>query len=1313
MKSKHLLLLMLLALFAPWAVKAQETLTVYGDGTQTTNAYVPMFGGYFDDFTKSEFVIPAAKLEDMEGGTITSMKFYISSVATYGNGWANTHQVVFLKEIASTTLSAYSGMDGATIVFDGMFTVPASTDTEFEIEFTANTYEYQGGNLLVGIYNTDDGDYRTVNWYGESVTGASGGSSNGNSLDAITFTQRNFIPKTTFTYTAGSGVDCEKPETLEYSNVTSSSVDLTGTGGSGSYEVQYKKDSDQEWTVAYYDTYHTTRTINNLEPATNYQARVQSLCEGEEIDPETGDHVIIGSGWKTVSFTTPCDAVTTFPWSEDFESYNAGDFNAICWVNEHISGNGTQIFKVNTSTLGNNSTHQLQLPDMSNGTMTKLRLPLMTLPTGDSYLFSIDVYRNASGSSYTSEGVRVFASTNGEIEGATELGFLYRNFTQTDGGVVTAETSTGWYTYEFPIPMTGTCYIVLRGESQYGSATYMDNFKVKKILPCVKPSDPTFVSSTTTSATLSWTNGAEGQTAWQIAYSTNPNFNPDEVTPVDVTSNPGTINDLTAATTYYAYVRANCGDLGYSEWSTAYCQFATKCEAITELDENFDSYSGTTSGTTNNLPLCWNYINTSTNSTYKGYPVVYNYQSGSHSGNNHLRFLSYRYNNNVGETTSDPQPQYAILPQLENVSGLRMKLYARANSTSTNYDATFHVGIMSDPADVNTFVEIGTGYTPTSTTYELFTIPFNTYSGNGSYIAIMVEAAEGTSTYTSYYKSVFIDDITVEPIPSCVDPSGLDVVANSITPNSVQLTWTAGGTETAWDIYCTTSAEAPTATTTPTVTGTTDNPCTVSGLNASTHYYAYVRARCSDSDQSPWSAAKEFDTECETVTTFPFSQDFNSLTVANTIPLCWDNNDGTTTSPSYKWCYNSGTGQGGTTGTGHNSTNCIRFESYNNSSNNTNFLKTPVMNFPAGKIMQLNFWYKNPAGGDFSVFISTDGGVTYTTALATNLRYQSSWAEKEIVLNDYVGTENVVIVFKGTSNYGNGDAYIYLDDVVIAEAPTCIKPSNLACDSKTAHTATLSWTNGEEGQNAWQIAYSTTSDFNPDEVTPVDVTTNPATIEGLSQSTTYYAYVRANCGNEDGVSAWCNTKLTFTTLAGNVTPTGLAVAPASITSSQATASWTGVATNDLHESYDIYYATSDVTSVPETPAAPNLISGITATSQVISGLNPETSYKVWVRDNCGTDGYSNWSSAVTFSTVSACQTPDGLAESNVTNNSATITWNTYGLTDFNLRYSTDGTTWTTVENVTSPYTFPNRLPSASAGHLRRNMVNRVELQNGM
>jgi hypothetical protein len=37
----------------------------------------------------------------------------------------------------------------------------------------------------------------------------------------------------------------------------------------------------------------------------------------------------------------------------------------------------------------------------------------------------------------------------------------------------------------------------------------------------------------------------------------------------------------------------------------------------------------------------------------------------------------------------------------------------------------------------------------------------------------------------------------------------------------------------------------------------------------------------------------------------------------------------------------------------------------------------------------------------------------------------------QIELNDYVGAQDVVITFAGTSNYGSGDAFIYLDDVTL------------------------------------------------------------------------------------------------------------------------------------------------------------------------------------------------------------------------------------------------------------------------------------------
>ena len=148
-------------------------------------------------------------------------------------------------------------------------------------------------------------------------------------------------------------------------------------------------------------------------------------------------------------------------------------------MNEHLEGSGSYFFEVITITNDNNSTNQLRLHDMSSGTLTKLMLPGMTLPNAN-FQFSIDVYRSSSYSAYTTEGIRVFASADGEIEGATELAFIPRVYSASSD-VIPAENEAGWYTYNLPIGMSGTCYIIIRGESKYGTATYMDNFAVTEI----------------------------------------------------------------------------------------------------------------------------------------------------------------------------------------------------------------------------------------------------------------------------------------------------------------------------------------------------------------------------------------------------------------------------------------------------------------------------------------------------------------------------------------------------------------------------------------------------------------------------------------------------------------------------------------------------------------------------------------------------------------------------------------------------------------------------------------------------------------
>ena len=493
---------------------------------------------------------------------------------------------------------------------------------------------------------------------------------------------------------------------------------------------------------------------------------------------------------------------------------------------------------------------------------------------------------------------------------------------------------------EIEIP-AGSYKLVLAWKNDYSGGSQepaaLDNFSVRTIT-CSKPTNLQAANLTATSADITWTSEQENI---QLVYSTEASFNPDEAEIINVTANPFTLNTLTEQTNYYVYVRAICGEGEYSAWS-AKLAFATKssCETPTNLNaneittssaaiswekygnesfnlrysedgenwtvepavacpytiiglnantaysvqvqpvcaeadvwsaamifrtdceslvidengwnENFDgiTLSSAYEPSVRTMPSCWSAINTSTSSTYGVYPTVYYYSYTNYASStpNSLRFHSY--------SSSDPQDQYAVLPQMDAVNTLRMSFKARAYSTS--YDASFIVGVMSDPADTATFVPVAT-CKPTTTSYSDFLVAFNSYAGDGKYIAIKMEKANSSTSY----RGVYIDNIHVELIPSCVELS--DVAVSNITATTAQISWTNGSEDqSAWQIALGTEASFDKDAVTPVEADA--NPFTLTGLTPETTYYIYVRANCGEGDFSVWTARKSFRTvsTCQT-----------------------------------------------------------------------------------------------------------------------------------------------------------------------------------------------------------------------------------------------------------------------------------------------------------------------------------------------------------------------------------------------------------------------------------------------------------------
>ncbi len=192
---KKFLLLVAAVVACALGMAAQQTLTIYEDGGSTSK-YVPIYGFYCDDFLKCEFVVPATDLTAMKDNDIKQLTWYLSTAPT-GNGWGNANFQIFMKEIDATTLTEFTGTEGATVVYEGPLDVVGKD--ELNIELTT-PYAYGGGNLLIGVYNTVDGSYMSAEFKGKYVEGASVQGYNGSSLESVSATQRDFIPTTKFTY---------------------------------------------------------------------------------------------------------------------------------------------------------------------------------------------------------------------------------------------------------------------------------------------------------------------------------------------------------------------------------------------------------------------------------------------------------------------------------------------------------------------------------------------------------------------------------------------------------------------------------------------------------------------------------------------------------------------------------------------------------------------------------------------------------------------------------------------------------------------------------------------------------------------------------------------------------------------------------------------------------------------------------------------------------------------------------------------------------------------------------------------------------
>jgi hypothetical protein len=1036
----YFLSLMLTAfLCIPWTTTAQAGEITVSDGT-TANQYHPIYGYYCDDashhnqvlYTVSEF----ADLADMAGAQITKMKFFSSNASS---SWGSLKVNVKLAEISESALSGFNTTSALTSVYSGPISVSGN---EMVIEFT-DPFDYNGGNLLFDLTISATGSYQQIKFYGVGT------------YDYIYSYKKDgdgskssyFVPKTTFIYEAAGSATCPKPTNLECSALVANSASFTWTAGASETQWQYlclPADEEPDWASASVKTATSaSATVDGLTPQTSYKFYVRANCGGAD-----GQSAAVSAAFKT-----PCVAVSTLPWNdEDFTDVTTGSsvYNIPdCWnrIAYESSWYGTMPYVQNGSS-GHSGSGSKYLYFYGGQTPAAIILPAFAEKTGK---LAVSFWYKSNTYSYY---------------GDVQIGYMTDPTDASSFTLLKTLDKVADWTFVNAFAMAGApddSYIAIRfagGTSDYCSL-YIDGVSVDLAPSCLAPSAPTASDITINSAKLTWTANS-GESAWTLQYSTDGETWTDKA----VSAKPYTLEGLSANTLYYVRVKAKCGATDESSYGEI-ASFRTACGAISTLPWKY----GFEDATDETLPACWNSI------PYDYYGTDIPYVDSYSTANNGSKYM-YFYGGGASSSS------IAILPEFEeSISGLVLSFYYKNGSVNANY-AKLKVGYITDPSDASSFVAVETLDQVTS--YAKVG-PF-AFTGAPAGAHMAIQFAGGSAAYGTAY----IDDITVDVAPSCILPSG--VKATSVTDESAVISWTAGGSETAWalqykrydgdwsaDINVTTASY------------------TLTGLDANTNYYVRVKALCGGEDISDWTNSLNFKTTCG-VNAMPFEENFSSSSV---LPDCWERS----VTGNYYWAPYQGEYD--------YSAQAYNYYIRHRGASTSYTLSMPAIYLSEDAVLKF-MWrntYSTPVKAD--VYISTDGGANKTQIYDLSAK-NSGFVEQTVDLTEYTG-ETVIIYFISRATGNSTSAYAYLDDVQVI-----VKP----CEALAAPTAaptidggTISWTGNAKALRYQAVGASTWN--------TVAVTTTSYLLTGLEASTSYNVQVQAACATGDD-DLWSNS-LTFTT----------------------------------------------------------------------------------------------------------------------------------------------------------------------------------------
>lgn len=877
---------------------------------------------------------------------------------------------------------------------------------------------------------------------------------------------------------------CTEPANISAS-VTDTTVTLTWNANGASKWIGYiYKDKAGTDTLASETLTTAAWTYKNLSSHTTYYYNIGTICESDTICSEIA------------SFRTLCHAVEPIPYIEGFETWESStdkdNFQPSNWTYAQYGGTSSitfypYVYSVSLSAHTGTQCFDYYYPSGRDSALT-LALPLMA---EDLNKLQMTFYAKPAGVAYVGDTIFVGVMTDPNCVSTFD----------TVGVAVLSANSYQEFIIRFNNYKGNGKYIAFaKPLSKANRALYIDDIKVDYLSDCEKVQGVYTRNTTTTGARVHWTKG--DATEWDVLLTTKEmtlgsvvaTGNDSVISMTHTTTMPYTITDCPKYNTqYYVYVRSSCSETNKGEWSTP-ASFRTTCQAVTAGQLGLIDFS-------NEDELeCW------TVGVREGTTAA-----PSRNKNKYL----YMFN------TAASDGAYAVMPLLDidNISKLEVSFDAHGG-TGAAYLREVTVGIITSPGDLSTFNAIKTislNRVSAVTNFDegyRYTIPFDTYDGDyngdyGKYIMFLSESGEKANY-------VYITNIKVDTIPACQKP-----IEVKVKPGTTDATFLFGNTTDNYRLQILNSISKKVVKDT-----IVADSAVVPGLDYATTYLYQAQHCCSATDTSEWSNPRKFTTECPVAFDVPYSMDFDSyVSGAGNMPGCWEGF--TNSSTAYPYVYN--TAKQGTSGNG--------FYLYRN----TSYYSAAVLPKFARAIQDLtiSFAYRNTNTGTWKAYlevgVSTDissySALDSTFVCLDSIEMEpyktpnNKWLQYTKMLDSYTGTEGYIVLRAPKADISANSGAVYIDNLYVEKSPSCFRPTDLNMLACSPTSVTVSWNPGNK-ETAWDVA-CVAKNGEISDATVAAVTKDTFEITGLTASTDYDVYVRANCGSGD-MSDW-SSKLSVTT----------------------------------------------------------------------------------------------------------------------------------------------------------------------------------------